>query len=341
MADRAPTTEAPPTSTTRSTRSSTALVELMRTADAAGRAGGAARAPPAARVPGRRLPVAHPAAAHDHGGRRLPQPPAGASARTRCGRGRGQRARRGRAAAGAAGLAASCRSGSSRCPTTGRRGLRKPSIPPTVGVRADFHAPLFDRARRRCTRAGARCRSARRGRSCPPSQPGPPRARSTWRRRSPRSGGRWRSSRGRCSSTPPSTPSSWRGSETPATSPFVLAARELDGGTTVPEASWVAKRASATRRGGRSAGADCGYLEVAPILDAAGWIPARRRWWRRSRWRSAGRSSRFVNLTGLVAGETTLGDELRLLYTPAAIARSAFATVEAFVWDGAAFAAPS
>lgn len=46
----------------------------------------------------------------------------------------------------------------------------------------------------------------------------------------------------------------------------------------------------------------------------------------------------FVNTTGLVAGETTLGDELRLLYTPAQIARSALAGLVGHVWDGARFA---
>ena len=127
--------------------------------------------------------------------------------------------------------------------------------------------------------------------------------------------------------------------ETPATSPFLLGARELDGGTSVPEQSWVAKRASATsvvndppalRR----------LVDVAPILSAAGWhhpepvvapvsLAAR------------GTLARFINLTGLVAGETTLGDELALLYPSAAIARSALSSFTGFVWDGTAFSAPS
>jgi hypothetical protein len=50
---------------------------------------------------------------------------------------------------------------------------------------------------------------------------------------------------------------------------------------------------------------------------------------------------RFVNQTGLVAGETTLGQELSLLYTPATIARSAFSAFAAWVWDGTTFAAPT
>ena len=50
---------------------------------------------------------------------------------------------------------------------------------------------------------------------------------------------------------------------------------------------------------------------------------------------------RFVNLTGLVAGETTLGAELALLYTPAAIGRSALAPVLHWRWNGATFVQPA
>jgi hypothetical protein len=127
--------------------------------------------------------------------------------------------------------------------------------------------------------------------------------------------------------------------ETPATDPFRLVANELDGGTLVTEASWVAKRASsstivddppAPRR----------FLDVAPIMQAAGWVhpeplaaPASRT--------DRGTLVRFVNLTGLVAGESTLGAELELLYTPAAIGRSAFAPVLEWRWDGTTFVRPA
>jgi hypothetical protein len=49
----------------------------------------------------------------------------------------------------------------------------------------------------------------------------------------------------------------------------------------------------------------------------------------------------LINLTGLVSGETSLGAELALLYTPAAIARSALASLSHFVWDGTNFIVPS
>jgi hypothetical protein len=123
--------------------------------------------------------------------------------------------------------------------------------------------------------------------------------------------------------------------ETPATEPFRLVARELDGGTTVAEASWVALRASASAVT-EDAAAPRRFLEIAPVMHAAGWLhppplalPTSST--------ARGTLVSFVNVTGLVAGETTLGDELALLYTSAEIARSALAAVTAFRWDGAAF----
>jgi hypothetical protein len=127
--------------------------------------------------------------------------------------------------------------------------------------------------------------------------------------------------------------------ETPATDPLRLVARELDGGTLVAEASWVAMRASsaavvsdppALRR----------FLDVAPVLSVAGWIhpspvvlPVNSS--------ARGTLVRFVNLTGLVIGESTLGGELALLYPAAAVARSALSGLTGYRWDGATFVAPA
>jgi hypothetical protein len=126
--------------------------------------------------------------------------------------------------------------------------------------------------------------------------------------------------------------------ETPATDPVRLVARALDGGTLVAEASWVATRTSST-----TAVADAPalrrYLDVAPIMAAAGWnhpLPVEAPVHRTNR----GTLVRFVNFTGLIADETTLGDELALLYTPAAVARSAFAPVTGWQWNGTTFVAP-
>lgn len=126
--------------------------------------------------------------------------------------------------------------------------------------------------------------------------------------------------------------------ETPATEPLRLVARELDGGGSVDEASWVAVRASADAVA-NDPPASRRYLELAPIMSGAGWIHPEPLLAPSS---SVARGSlaRFVNLTGLVAGETTLGAELGQLYSPAAIAQSAFASLLAFVWDGHAFVPP-
>jgi hypothetical protein len=123
--------------------------------------------------------------------------------------------------------------------------------------------------------------------------------------------------------------------ETPATDPVRLVARELDGATLVPEASWVAMRASTTTAA-NDAPALQRYLDVLPLMSAAGWnhpapvtLP--------TTLGNRGTLVQFINLTGLIAGETTLGDELNLLYTPAAVARSAFASLTGSVWDGTQF----
>jgi hypothetical protein len=127
--------------------------------------------------------------------------------------------------------------------------------------------------------------------------------------------------------------------ETPATDAVRLVAREVDGGTLVPEASWVALRASSTTVATDSP-APRRYTDVAPIMAAAGWghptplvLPTTAL--------ARGSLVRFVNLTGLIGGETTLGEELSLLYPPAAIARSALSAMTGFVWDGASFIAPA
>ncbi len=125
--------------------------------------------------------------------------------------------------------------------------------------------------------------------------------------------------------------------ENPPTDPVRLVARVLDGSTTVADDSWVAVRCSpvacttdapATRR----------YVEVDPVLADAGWEhPAPLAVPRTGR--EPGSLVVWQNLTGLVPGETTLGEELALLFTPAQVARSALASVTGQVWDGSAFAA--
>ena len=48
--------------------------------------------------------------------------------------------------------------------------------------------------------------------------------------------------------------------------------------------------------------------------------------------------ARLTNITGLVAGSTSYGNELALFYSPSVIAASALAPALGFVWNGTGFA---
>ncbi|MHA6833902.1 hypothetical protein [Ralstonia pseudosolanacearum] len=78
------------------------------------------------------------------------------------------------------------------------------------------------------------------------------------------------------------------------------------------------------------------YVPLAPVLASAGFTPAV------AGYRPTSATdigwARFVNLTGLVAGVTTLGNELQLLYQPTAIAASGLAGQLGMVWNGTTFA---
>lgn len=68
---------------------------------------------------------------------------------------------------------------------------------------------------------------------------------------------------------------------------------------------------------------------LAPLLAAAGWTrPAA----------SGTDWSRWINVSGLVPGRSTLGDELLMLYTPGQIAASALRERLADTWNGRSFA---
>lgn len=81
------------------------------------------------------------------------------------------------------------------------------------------------------------------------------------------------------------------------------------------------------------------FVPLTPVLNAAGWyqpaITAPTSNHDANGW------NRWRNLTGLVAGETRLGDELSLLYPAGQIARSTLRGQEDRVWDGTTFAAPA
>ena len=118
-----------------------------------------------------------------------------------------------------------------------------------------------------------------------------------------------------------------------------LVVRELDQATRISEASWVAVQASdagitivppALRR----------YLPIATHLAEAGWYSAEP-YAPPTSASAQGSLPRLVNLTGLVRGQTRLGDELNLLYPRAVVAASALAAMVSWVWNGTTFVPPS
>jgi len=80
------------------------------------------------------------------------------------------------------------------------------------------------------------------------------------------------------------------------------------------------------------------FVPVAPILAQAGFYPAKPLPQPTNDTSTAW--SRFTNVTGLIAGVSTLGDELSLLYTAGDVLGSAFASRLGWTWTGTAFAQP-
>lgn len=76
---------------------------------------------------------------------------------------------------------------------------------------------------------------------------------------------------------------------------------------------------------------------INPLLAAAGFYPASPLPQPASASDTAW--ARYTNTTGLVAGQTRLGDELAMLYTWSEIAASLFSNMTSFVWNGTQFAA--
>lgn len=77
------------------------------------------------------------------------------------------------------------------------------------------------------------------------------------------------------------------------------------------------------------------YFDLAESLEPAGWYQATPQ--APDSLVDAGGWDRWTNITGLVAGMTTLGDELRSLCPPAAITASALRDRTTWIWDGDAF----
>jgi hypothetical protein len=115
----------------------------------------------------------------------------------------------------------------------------------------------------------------------------------------------------------------------PAGDPYALFVRVRDGGTPEP---WVARQGAVDRL------IEARLAPVGPIFEVAGWYHPRPAALPTSAV-VGGSLVRFHNVTGLLAGDTTLGEELLALHPAAEIARSAYGPLVGRVWDGAAFVA--
>jgi hypothetical protein len=125
----------------------------------------------------------------------------------------------------------------------------------------------------------------------------------------------------------------------PPDEPLQVAARQLDGDAPqageVDEATWSLWRCDADSC--EKVGVTDRCIPLGPILNAAGWYqgpllaPVRRG--------QEGGWERWTNVTGLVVGRSTLGEELALVHTQADIARSALRDLQGHRWDGTTFSA--
>lgn len=122
----------------------------------------------------------------------------------------------------------------------------------------------------------------------------------------------------------------------------LVLARQLD--ATAPDAATVTPAAYAlfacTATTCTQATVTDAFVPLDPVLGVAGWT--------RPSTATAPVTSTdtkgwnvWVNLTGLVAGVSTVGAELSLLYSPGQVAASSVRDYQTWVWDGAAYAAPA
>ncbi len=121
----------------------------------------------------------------------------------------------------------------------------------------------------------------------------------------------------------------------------LVLARQVD--TTAPQAGTVVAAAYAVWT--CTAGActqttlNAAFVDLRPVLGAAGWTrPATAA---PTSTGATGDWHTWTNVTGLVAGVSTFGEELRLIYSLGQIGASAVRECLDWVWNGTAFAAPS
>lgn len=82
------------------------------------------------------------------------------------------------------------------------------------------------------------------------------------------------------------------------------------------------------------------FVDLDPVLAAAGWHRAQPLAAPVTSSDTKGWNT-WTNITGLVAGTSTVGAELRLLYSAGQIAASSVRGLQDLVWDGTAFVAPA
>jgi hypothetical protein len=125
-------------------------------------------------------------------------------------------------------------------------------------------------------------------------------------------------------------------SSTGPAGPYQLAAQVLSpGSVAVAGANWTALQCTATACT-PVALSNAQFVPIAPLLATVGFYPANPLpvptslasigW------------GHFTNITGLVAGQTALGEELANIYTWSQIVESAFAGALNWLWNGSTFA---
>lgn len=120
--------------------------------------------------------------------------------------------------------------------------------------------------------------------------------------------------------------------------PTTVAARQLDAAavaaSTVAAASWSLW--SCTTSACTQMAVTDRFVDLTPILNLAGWYTASPTPSPVSS-SDPGTWSRWNNITGLVAGTTTFGDELEMLYPLGAISASVVRSALDWVWNGSKF----
>jgi hypothetical protein len=114
-----------------------------------------------------------------------------------------------------------------------------------------------------------------------------------------------------------------------------LVVQEIDGQARVAPASWVAYEASDTNVATMPP-TNRQYMPIASILADAGWYSSLP-FVAPTSAVAQGSLPRLINITGLVRGQTRLGDELLLLYSRPTVMASALAGMLSWLWNGTTF----